>query len=355
MTRTSSARGRTSYAMQVSSALALVVVLTTVSRADTLVLNGSGSTFVQPIMARWAVAFARHNPGVEVMYQSLGSGRGVQDTLHRAVDFGATDDPMSDEELARVPGMLHIPIALGGVVVVFNLQGVSDLRLSPEVVARIFMGQVSRWNDPAIARENPGVRLPSTPIFVAHRSDGSGTTAIFTRYMSMASTEWNSGPGAGRTVQWPAGAGFRGNEGVAGAVSRGDGWVGYVELGYALQTKLATMSLRSPGGSYLSPSVEAITLAAARASIPDDFRASLVDTGGAAWPMSGFTWALIPTHQTDFRRAKALVEFLWLCTHDGQAIAPDLGFAPMPASLVGRVEAALRTVRVGSDVVLGAR
>jgi len=315
--------------LRVAATIACLALASTARATETLVLSGSGSSFVQPVMSRWIAAFARRHPNVEVVYQSLGSGRGVHDALAHAVDFGATDDALSDQELASAPGMLHVPIALGGVVVVYNLSGVTALRLSPDVVAQIFLGRIARWDDPMIACENPGARLPRLPIAVAHRADGSGTTAIFTRYLSKMSAEWRSGPGTGRAVQWPAGTGLRGNEGVAGVVSRGEGWIGYVELGYALHAKLPTVSLRAPDGSYVSPTVETISTAAGRAKIPEDFRASLIDAGGGAWPMSGFTWALIPQDQKDIARAKALVDFLWWCTHDGQAMASDLGFASM--------------------------
>jgi phosphate transport system substrate-binding protein len=341
--------------LRVAATVACVALASTARASEMLVLHGSGSTFVHPIMSRWIAAFARRNPNVEVMYQSLGSGRGVQDALAHSVDFGATDDALNDEELASAPGMLHVPIALGGVVVVYNLRGVTALRLSADVVAQIFLGRIARWDDPVIARENPGAHLPAIPIAVAHRADGSGTTAIFTRYLSKVSAEWRSGPGVGRAVQWPVGTGLRGNEGVAGVVSHGEGWIGYVELGYALHTKLATVSLRAADGSYVSPTVATISTAAARAKVPDDFRASLIDVGGGAWPMSGFTWALIPRDQKDVARAKALVEFLWWCTHDGQAMASDLGFAPLPSSLVERIEGELRTVRAGGALVLGVR
>jgi phosphate transport system substrate-binding protein len=338
-----------------ATVLALVLLAPTPRASDTLVLKASGSTFVYPIMSRWIAAFARRNPSVEVIYQPLGSGRGVQDALSRAVDFGATDDPMSDQELASLPGMLHVPIALGAVVPVYNVAGVTGLRLSPEVLARIFLGRVARWDDPQIARDNPELRLPPLPICVAHRADSSGTTAIFTKYLSKASAEWRSGPGAGRAVRWPGGTGLRGNEGVAGVVSRGDGWIGYVELGYAIQARLSIAQLRSSDGTYVSPSIATISAAAARAQVPDDFRISLVDVGGATWPMSGFTWALITREQRDPARAKALIDFLWWCTHEGQAMASDLGFAPLPTGLVGRIEGALKTVRAGDNLVQGVR
>ncbi len=355
MSTTAFAERSWSGALRVLVASTIALMAPGARASEPLVINGSGSTFVHPIMSRWVTAFARRNPNVEVWYQPLGSGRGVQDALNRAVDFGATDDPMSDQELAKVPGMLHVPIALGAVVVVYNVAGITDLRLSPEVLAKIFLGTIVRWNDPLIARDNPELRLPAVPIAVAHRADGSGTTAIFTRYLSKLAPEWRAGPGAGRAIQWPSGTGLRGNEGVAGVVSRGNGWIGYVELGYAMQVRMAIARLRTSDGEYVSPSVDTISGAAARAQIPDDFRVSLVDVGGATWPMSGFTWALIPREQRDLDRAKALVEFLWWCTHDGQAIASDLGFAPLPAGLVERVEGALKSVRSGGNAVLGAR
>ncbi len=324
--------------------------------SDPVVLTGSGSTFVYPIMSRWIGAAARRTPRLDVLYEPLGSGRGVMDISKHAVDFGATDGALTDGELAGAPGLLHVPVALGAVVVVYNVPGASGLRLSSEVLAQIFLGRIRRWDDQRITRDNPELTLPQIAIYVAHRADGSGTTAIFTDYLSKVSPDWKSGPGSGRAIHWPVGTGSRGNEGVAGLVSRGDGWIGYVELTYALQGRLGIARLRNRDGQFVSPSVATISAAVAGKQVPDDFRTSFTDApGAAAWPMSGFTWALVYQEHRDALRARALVDFLWLCTHEGQDMAVDLGFAPLPPDLVVRIERALKTIRVDGSPVLGAR
>ena len=324
--------------------------------SEPVVLTGSGSTFVYPIMSRWVGAVGRRTPRLEVVYEPLGSGRGVRDISRHTVDFGATDVAMTDEELAGAPGILHVPVALGAVVVVYNVQGAPGLRLSPEVLAQIFLGRITRWDDPRIARDNPELSLPRVAIHVAHRADGSGTTAIFSDYLSKVSPDWKSGPGTGKAIQWPVGTGTKGNEGVAGLVSRGEGWIGYVELTYALQGRIGIAQLRNRDGTFVSPSVVTISTAVASRQIPDDFRTSFTDAPGAAtWPMSGFTWALVYRDQRDTPRARALVDFLWLCTHEGQSMAADLGFAPLPPDLVLRIEGALKSVRFDGSAVVGAR
>lgn len=323
----------------------------TASSSGSVDLTGAGATFPNPLYSKWFSEYANLT-GVKINYQSIGSGGGIRQLSEGTVDFGASDSPMSDEELAKAKGgpVLHIPTVLGAVVVTYNLPGVSTpIKLTSKVIADIFSGRVTKWNDKSISALNPGVALPGTDILVVHRSDGSGTTYIFTDYLSKAVPEWNSSVGKGKEVKWPVGLGAKGNEGVAGQVRQTPGAVGYVELIYARQNSLPIAAVRNKGGQFIAASVPAVTAAAAATakSLPanTDYRISIADAPGAgSYPISSFTWILLYQHQTDPVKGKKLVDFLNWALTDGQKEAPALDYAPLPTDMASKVKARLATV-----------
>jgi phosphate transport system substrate-binding protein len=309
-------------------------------------LTGAGASFPAPLYQRWAEEYRRRT-GVQVNYQAIGSGGGIQQVTAATVDFGATDVPMTEAELAGAGAeILHVPTAFGAVAVVYHLPGVpGGLRLTPEVLAGIFLGQVTVWNDPALAATNPGVVLPQEAITVVHRSDGSGTTAVFSAYLSAASGTWRRLVGAGKELEWPTGVGGKGNEGVAALVRLIPGAIGYVELAYASQTGLATAAVRNRAGRFVRPELAAVSAAAADAQVPDDLRFSVVNAPGVhAYPLAAATWLLVRRQQADPARAALLVRFLWWAIHDGQRYNEPLLYAQLPPSLVARAERQLRSV-----------
>lgn len=311
-------------------------------------LTGAGSTFIYPIAAKWFDVYAQKT-GVRINYQSIGSGGGIRQLLDRTVDFGASDAPMTDEQLAQAPGkILHIPMVLGAVVVSYNLPGLDgSLRLSPDTLAGIYLGEIRRWTDPRIAAENPGLKLPDMPIAVVYRSDGSGTTYVFTDYLSAVSPVWKSRVGRGTSVSWPVGIGAKGNEGVTGQVKQTAGAVGYVELTYAIQNRLPYALLRNRDGHYVEPSLTNITAAAAgaAASMPEDLRVSIVNAPGPnSYPISAFTYILAYQEQPDQARGRALAEFLLWALDEGQKYAPDLHYAPLPDEVRARARARVKTM-----------
>lgn len=315
-------------------------------------LTGAGATFPYPIYSKWFDTYGQSH-GVRVNYQSIGSGGGIRQVIEKTVDFGATDAPMNAEESAKAPGTLHLPTVMGAVAVTYNLPGLQQpLRLSGEVLADIFQGKVKKWNDPAIAALNPGVALPDRDVLVLYRTDGSGTTYVFTDYLSAVSPSWKAGVGTGKSVKWPVGLGAKGNEGVAGQVRNTEGAIGYVELAYASQTGLQTAALRNAAGQFVSPTVDAISAAAEGASAklgPDpDFKISLVNAAGAqAYPVSSWTYLLVPQHMQDCGKGKALAGVIgWALTQGGQQ-ARDLHYAPLPENVRDQVLAKLRTVTCG--------
>ena len=251
---------------------ALLAIAGATTAADTTLINGAGATFPFPIYSKWFSEYNKAHPNVQINYQSIGSGGGIKQITAKTVDFGASDAPMGSEELLKAPGIQHIPTVMGAVVVIHNAPGVQDLKLTPETVAGIFLGKITQWNDPAIAAQNKGAKLPNLQIVVAHRSDGSGTTAVFTDYLAKVSPEWKSGPGAGKSVNWPTGLGGKGNEGVTGIVKQTEGGIGYVELAYANQNKLPVAELKNKAGAFVKPSLESVSAAAAQAQMPDDYR-----------------------------------------------------------------------------------
>jgi phosphate transport system substrate-binding protein len=317
--------------------------------AETLI-NGAGATFPYPIYSKWFSEYAKVDTSVKFNYQSIGSGGGIKQTLARTVDFGASDKFLTDAEMKGAPGkLLHIPTVMGAVVVTYNIPGVAKgLKLSSEDVADIFLGRISKWSDPKITNDNPGVKLPDKPIIVVHRSDGSGTTAIFTDYLSAVNNEWKQKVGMGAAVKWPVGLGGKGNEGVAGQIKNTPYTIGYVELAYATENKLPYASLKNRDGLFVEPTIKATTAAAIGASkhMPDDFRISLVNQPGReAYPIVGFTWLLIYEQQRDQVKGRKLVEFLkWELKH-GQKMAGSLMYAPLPENVVKMVEKAIIGIR----------
>jgi phosphate transport system substrate-binding protein len=327
--------------------------------AGSVALQGAGASFPYPLYSKWLAEYQKRDPLVKINYQSIGSGGGIRQITERTVDFGASDAPMSDAELAKAQGKLvHIPTTLGAVVVSYNLPGVTGLKLSPEVVAGIFAGEIKTWNDPKLLAINPGVALPGDAITVVYRSDGSGTTAVFTQYLGKVSPSWKEKVGVGKSVKFPAGLGAKGNEGVAGQIKTSRGTIGYVELAYAKQTGLAVAAVQNAAGKFVEPSLEGITAAAASVAgaMPEDFRVSIVDApGDTAYPISAFTFVLVYEDTADAAKGQALVEFLWWAIHQGQSLGPALHYAPLPPAVVSKVEARLRSLRAGGKPVpLGA-
>jgi len=297
-------------------------------------LTGAGATFPAPLYQQWGAEFKKQF-GISINYQSIGSGGGVQQITAKTVDFGASDAPMKDAELAAAPGILHIPTVFGAVVAAYNLEGVKGLKLTPETLASLFLGKIRKWDDPALAKDNPGLKLPSTDITVVHRSDGSGTTNIFTEYLTKANPEWSTKVGKGKEVAWPVGLGGKGNEGVTALVKQTPGAIGYVELAYAAQNAMSFASIQNSSGTFVTASLKSVTQAAGSATVPDDLRFSIVDSAGkSAYPISGATWLLVYKEQTDEAKGKALVQFLNWSVRDGQKFASDLLYAPLPAALV---------------------
>ncbi|HWW24231.1 MAG TPA: phosphate ABC transporter substrate-binding protein PstS [Edaphobacter sp.] len=298
-------------------------------------VNGAGATFPYPIYSKWFSEYSQQHPTVKINYQSIGSGGGIRQVSEGTVDFGATDGPMNDDQIksAKVKTM-HIPTVLGAVVPVYNIPGVSkELNFSGDVIADIYLGKITMWNDPRIVKDNPGVNLPGNAILPVYRSDGSGTTYIFTDYLSKVSPDWASKVGKNTSVKWPTGIGQKGNEGIAGMVRQAPNSFGYVELIYAVQNKMPYGSVKNKAGKFVRASTDGATAAAAESAkvMPADFRISITNAPGAAsYPIASFTWLLIPTHSTDAAKGKALVDFLgWMLDH-GQSEAATLSYAPLP-------------------------
>ena len=342
------------------AALALLVTgsLAPAAAAQTLI-NGAGATFPYPIYSKWFDAYTRVDPEVRFNYQSIGSGGGIKQISSRTVDFGATDGPMTDEQLKQAPGeLLHIPTVLGADVVTYNLPGSPKLRFTPDIIADIFLGKITKWNDARLTAANPGVGLPDQPIVVVHRSDGSGTTYIWVDYLSKVSAEWQQKVGKGTSVNWPVGLGGKGNEGVAGQVKNTPGALGYVELAYAATNKLPVGLVRNAAGKFIEPTIESTTAAAAGAArnMPADFRVSLTNPpGDDAYPIASFTWLLVYREQPDQAKGRAIVNFLWWMSHEGQKSAADLLYAPLPPQVVKQIEARIKEINYQGKPLLAAR
>ena len=304
-----------------------------------MMINGAGATFPYPIYSKWFDEYAKVDPSVRFNYQSIGSGGGQKQIMAQTVDFGASDGPMSDDNLAKAPGkLLHIPTVAGAVVMVSNLPGNPGLKLDGDTIAGIFLGQIKKWNDPKVTALNPGVKLPDQDIVVVHRSDGSGTTFIFTDYLSKVSPEWKQKVGNNTSVNWPIGIGGKGNEGVSGQVKQTPGAIGYVELIYAIQNKMSYAEVKNSAGTFVKPAIESVTAALSTAEIPDDFRFSMTNAPGKdAYPICGATWLLVYEQQKDASKGKKLVEFLKWAATKGETMAKDLNYAPLPETVQARV------------------
>ena len=329
----------------------LVLAAPALLRADTVQVNGAGATFPYPIYSKWFSEYNKLHPDVQINYQSIGSGGGIRQLTAQTVFFGASDGPMTQEQLQAAPGkVLHFPTVLGADVPVYNLPEVTaGLNFSGPVLADIFLGRITRWNDPAVARDNPGVTLPASDITVVHRADGSGTSYIWCDYLAKVSPEWKSKVGVATSVNWPAGIGAKGNEGVAGAVRQTPGSIGYVELIYALQNKIAYGAVRSMDGEFVQATTETVSAAAAAAAkqMPPDFRVSITNAPGkGVYPVSSFTWLLLYESPKDRNQSLIMVEFMKWALTEGQAFAGALGYAPLPRSVVEMEQAALAKVKV---------
>jgi len=332
-------------------AVALVAALagTTLSAQQ---INGAGATFPYPIYSKWFSEYNKLHPGVQINYQSIGSGGGIRQMTAQTVFFGASDGPMTNDQLAAAPGrILHFPTVLGADVPVYNIPGVeAELKFTGPLLADIFLGKVTKWNDPATARLNPGARLPGDDITVVHRSDGSGTTYIWVDYLSKVSPEWKRKVGVATSVNWPVGIGGKGNEGVAGLVKQTPGSIGYVELIYALQNKIAYSSVQNSAGEFVRATTGTVTNAAAAASgkaMPADFRVSITNAPGHdVYPISSFTWLLFYEVPKDRARARVMVDFMKWALADGQRFAPELGYAPLPGPVVQMELKALRRIKL---------
>ncbi|HYT04984.1 MAG TPA: phosphate ABC transporter substrate-binding protein PstS [Gemmatimonadales bacterium] len=321
-------------------------------------LNGAGATFPNIIYQDWILSYNKTHPGVELNYQSIGSGGGIRQFSDGTVDFGATDAPMKDSGVAAIKGnVLHIPTVLGGDVPTYNLPEVKrPLQFTPDVLADIFLGKITKWSDARVTSINPGVKLPDQDIVVVHRSDGSGTSFIWTDYLSKVSPEWETKVGRGTSVNWPVGLGGKGNEGVTATVKQTPGAIGYVELGYALINQLPAGAVRNKAGKFIAPTIESITEAAAGAmrhmAPGTDFRVSITDPDGdKAYPVASFTWLLLRKQYDDAAKASELVKFVWWAETDGQARAAGLGYAPLPKPLRPWIEARLKSITAGGKSV----
>ncbi len=316
---------------------------------DTITLNGAGATFPYPMYSKWFSEYNKLHPDIQFNYRSIGSGGGIRQVLAGTVDFGATDGPMTDEQLAQAKTkILHIPTVLGADVPAYNIPGVTEeLKFTPELLANIFLGKITSWNDAALAKANPGVNLPNQPIIVIHRSDGSGTTYIFTDYLSKVSTDWKNQVGKGTSVKWPVGLGGKGNEGVAGMIRQMQGSIGYVELIYAVNNHIAYGSVKNAGGQFVKASLESVTAAAASVkSMPADFRVSITNAPGKdTYPIASFTWLLIPNPSKDRAKGKIIADFLNWMVEDGQKMTADLSYAPLPEGVEAKVKETIKQVK----------
>ncbi|TSK06561.1 MAG: phosphate ABC transporter substrate-binding protein PstS [Geobacter sp.] len=319
------------------------------ANAETLI-NGAGATFPYPLYSKWFTEYAKVDKGVKFNYQSIGSGGGIKQITAQTVDFGASDKFLSDDELKAAPGkLIHIPTVMGAVVVTYNVPGIgTGLKLNSEDVANIYLGKITMWNDPRIADDNKGVHLPAKPIIVVHRSDGSGTTSIFTDYLTGVNADWAQKVGKGASVKWPIGLGGKGNEGVAGQIKTTPYSIGYVELAYAFENKLPYASLKNKAGVFVEPSIKSTSAAAAAAvkHMPADYRISLVNQPGRdAYPVVGFTWLLVYEQQKDAAKGKHVVEFLNWSMTKGQKMAAPMLYAPLPENVVKMVQKTIKTIK----------
>ena len=326
----------------------LILVAFAISAFAATTLNGAGATFPYPIYSKWFSEYHRLHPDVQINYQSLGSGAGIQQLKAGTVDFGASDMPLNDELLKQMRSpIVQLPTALGAVVPAYNLKDVSaELKFTPQALAGIFLGHITTWNDKAIADANPGLKLPDKPIIVVHRSDGSGTTFVFTDFLSKISPQWKSRVGSNTSVRWPIGLGGKGNEGVAGMVRQNDGALGYIELIYALQNKITFGSVQNAAGNFVKASLASTTAAAAGVTMPADFRVSITNASGKdAYPIASFTYLLIPLQWSDATKGKIMTDFLNWMLNQGQSMAAQLDYAPLPKSVVEKERAKIKEIK----------
>jgi phosphate transport system substrate-binding protein len=331
----------------------LLCVVVALPMAAQTTLNGAGATFPYPIYSKWFSEYHKVHSDVQINYQSIGSGGGIRQVTEGTVDFGASDMPMTDEQLSEAQGklktkVLNLPSVLGAVVPAYNIPGVSgEVKFTPEALAGIFLGKITKWNDKAISSVNSGVNLPDKDIIVVHRSDGSGTTFIWTDYLSKVSADWKNQVGSGTSVKWPIGLGGKGNEGVSGSIRQLQGSIGYVELIYALQNNIPFGSVRNEAGVFLKASLEGVTAAAASApKMPADFRVSITNAPGKdAYPISSFTWLLIPQQSKDPAKGKILADFLRWMLGDGQKMTNELSYAPLPANVAQKEKEVITQIK----------
>ena len=325
--------------------LAIVMAMPTSPTSAQVALNGAGATFPAPLYTKWFSDYATKT-GIQINYQAIGSGGGIKAITDKTVDFGASDGIMTEEQLAAAPGTLHIPMTSGAVVLAFNLPELEGkLNLGPETIAGIFLGTISKWNDAAIAAENPGVALPSKDIVSVHRSDSSGTTYIFTNYLSKVSADWKSQVGNSTAVNWPSGLGGQGNAGVAGEIKANDGGIGYVELAYAVQNNIPVATLKNAAGEWVVASPGSTTAAATGVALPDDMKVMITNSSNPlAYPIVGFTWILVSKEQADQAKGKAIVDFLMWAVKEGQTYTTGLNYAPLSPDAASKAETLIRSI-----------
>src|SRR5438034_6376095 len=315
-------------------------------------LQGAGATFPNPLYQKWLSEYGKLNANIKIDYQSIGSGGGIKQIQARTVDFGASDAPMTEAELKASPAeLIHIPTVLGAVVITYNLSEVSKpLRFSPDVIADIFLGKITKWNDPRIKADNTDATLPAADITVVHRAESSGTSFVFTDYLAKVSAEWKEKVGADKAPKWPVGQGGKGNEGVTGQLKQQPNTIGYVELAYAVQNKLPVALVKNASGNFVEPSIDAVTAAAAAelTQTPEDLRVSLTNANGPnVYPISSYTYILVYKEQPDRLKGKAVIDFVWWGIHDGEKFANDLQYAPLPDAIVKRAEAKINSITAG--------
>jgi phosphate transport system substrate-binding protein len=328
--------------------LALTLAVGGVALAEgSLLINGAGATFPFPLYSKWFSEYNKLFPSLKFNYQSIGSGGGIKQITEKTVDFGASDAPLSDEELAKAPGLLNLPTVLGSVVVAYNLPGVPALNLSGPTLASIYLGTITQWSDPAIAKDNPGIKLPPTAIAVAARSDGSGTNYVFTDYLAKVSGAFKAKVGVGKSVKWPVGLGGKGNEGVTGLVKATPGAIGYLELAYAVQNQMTVAAIQNADGAFVKPTIEATSAAAVGVVVPDDFRVSITNAPGkTAYPIASFTYLLVYKDQTNKEKGPAVIDFLKWAVTDGEKFAAPLYYAPLPTAVQTKVLAKIAALTV---------
>ncbi|HKR08841.1 MAG TPA: phosphate ABC transporter substrate-binding protein PstS [Gemmatimonadaceae bacterium] len=341
-------------------AVAATTLLAGAAAAQSVDLNGAGATFPYPIYSKWFADYATKT-GVKINYPSIGSGGGIRQLSEQTVDFGASDSPMSDQELANAKGgpVLHFPTVMGAVVITYNIPGVAKpLNLSGDVIADIFSGKITKWNDARIVAQNRGAALPNSDILVVHRSDGSGTTYIFSDYLSAVSPSWSSTLGKAKEIKWPVGLGGKGNEGVAGQVSQTPNSIGYVELAYAKQNKLRYANVKNAAGRYVTPTIGSVTAAASGIKLPKntDYRVSIVNAPGKdSYPISSMTWILVYKNQLDRAKGQKLIDFLRWAYTSGEKSAESLDYAPLPPAMRAQLERRLASISLGGTQVGAAR